>query len=52
MISVVIWMVNEAVRAVLNLFFLQKDFKGTKSTKCKQVNKNKKCSIFMCIKSI
>ena len=32
-------------------FFLQKDFTRTKSTKCIQANKNKKDSIFMCIKT-
>ena len=50
--------VNEGIRAILNLFilfyfiFLQKDFTRTKSTKRIQANKNKKDSIFMRIKNI
>ena len=45
--------VNEVIRAILNLFisFLQEDFTHTQSTKSIQANKNKKDSIFMCIKS-
>ena len=46
-------MVNEGIRAILNLFFfLQEDFTRTKSIKRIQANKKKKSSIFMCIKSI
>ena len=46
--------VNEVIRAILNpfIFFLQEDFTHIKSTKCIQVNKNKKGSIFMRIKNI
>ena len=44
--------VNEGIRAILNLLFLREDFTHTKSTKRIQVNKNKKDSIFMCIKNI
>ena len=48
--------VNEGIRALLNffiyLFFSQEDFTRTKSTKRIQANKNKKDSIFMCIKNI
>ena len=47
--------VNEGIRALLNffiyLFFSQEDFTRTKSTKRIQANKNKKDSIFMCIKT-
>ena len=45
--------VNEGIRALLNLFIflLQEDFTWTKSTKCIQENKNKKDSIFMHIKT-
>ena len=47
-------MVNEGIKAILNLllFFLQEDFTRTKSTKHIQANKNKKDSIFMHIKNI
>ena len=46
--------VNEGIKAILNLFifFLQEDFTHTKSTKLIQANKNKKDSIFMRIKNI
>ena len=55
--GVVSSIVNEGIRTNLNLFiiiifFLQKDFTRTKSTKCIQANKNKKNSIFMRIKNI
>ena len=45
--------VNEDIRAVLNIFifFLQEDFTRTKSTKRIQANKNKKDSIYMRIKT-
>ena len=45
--------VNEGIRAILNLFiiFLREDFTHTKSTKRIQANKNKKDTIFMSIKT-
>ena len=44
--------VNEGIRAFLNLFFFTRRFHTIKSTKRIQANKNKRSSIFMLIKNI
>ena len=44
--------VDKVFRAILNFFFLRKDFTRAKSTKRTYTNKYKKGSIFTCLKNI